>query len=98
MITAESLHPFDYPYELGVALTFVARKIDKKEIEVFVDFTKLFGKEKFYRFVFDKENVTIKDFGKEITFEELPEEVKKEVKGGKKRWILKQSRELSKFY
>ncbi len=82
LITADSLHPFDYPYELGVALTFVGRGIAKKEIEAFIDFSKLFGKESFYRFVFDKENLTIKDFGKEITFEELPEDVKKEIKRG----------------
>ncbi len=54
VVVAIRMHPFEYPHELGKALSKVSKTIKSDKVPVYLDMTKLYGREKLFKFFYLK--------------------------------------------
>jgi len=68
VVVAIRMHPFEYPHELGKALSKVARTIKSDKVPVYLDMTSLYGHKKLFKFFYLKATDNVETLS-EITAE-----------------------------
>ena len=80
LIDVINIHPFEYPYELYSNIIWISEKITTDKINVYLNFSKQYGYLKVHMLQFDKKESNF-DFSsdKEISYKELPKEIKEKL-------------------
>jgi len=78
LISVENIHPFEYPNELYKSVTRLSQKIPLNEINVYLNFSKMYGYLKVDAIKFSKTDNNF-DFtsNREVNLKDLPKDIKK---------------------